>query len=165
MKYHNYSPIAEAIATEFRDNTLRNQVVALAIKGGSIINFGVNKRRYSSNSSYFHDSMHAEIDLLKKLNTSKLQGIKFYIYRFNNIQEQVVRANRNAKPCLLCQHILKNAGITKVFYIDDNNKLSILKNRDMIGLIGDPSHITHHFLKRYNAKEIDSKFIPINFVK
>lgn len=106
--------------------------------------------------------MHAEIDLLSKIG-DKANGCKVYIYRFNNTTCPNARQNKNGKPCAFCQHALKNAGISRVTYIDDFGNTNILKNRDMINLVGEPSNITGHFLERYGDAH-HGKFIVNEFI-
>jgi len=106
--------------------------------------------------------MHAEIDLLSKMG-ERASGSKIYIYRFNNTSCPYARQNKNGKPCPLCQHALKNAGVSRVVYVDDQGEVNTLKNRDMIGLIGQPSNITNHFLERYGDAH-HGKFIVNEFI-
>lgn len=106
--------------------------------------------------------MHAEIDLLNKLG-ERAKGSKLYLYRFNNTSSPTARENKNGKPCILCQHALKKAGVCKVYYVDDNGEVNILRNRDMVSLIGEPSNITNHFLDRH-GDEHHGKFVAIEFI-
>jgi tRNA(Arg) A34 adenosine deaminase TadA len=106
--------------------------------------------------------MHAEIDLMDKMG-DKARGSKIYLYRFNNTSSPCARENKNGKPCPLCQHALKKAGVSRVVYIDDSGDIQTLKNRDMIGLVGEPSKITNHFLDRH-GDDHHGKFIVMQFV-
>lgn len=126
------------------------------------MDFGVNQLRYSRKASVFRRSMHAEMDLLRKLG-GKSHGSKIYVYRFNNAAGKDSRQNKNGRPCLLCQHCLKHAGISRVHYLDDDGEVCILKNRDMIQLVGEPSNITGHFLDRL-AGNLDDKFNAVHFI-
>ena len=135
--------------------------MAFAVKGGKIIGFGVNKRRYCRGKSVFKCSMHAEIDLLNKLRERAI-GSKIFVYRFNNTTCPKARENKNGKPCPLCQHALKNAGVSRVVYVDDNGKVNVLKNRDMISLVGEPSSITNYFLDRFGEQH-HGKFLVEQF--
>lgn len=127
-----------------------------------MISFGVNKRRYARNKSVFKCSMHAEIDLLSKLG-DKAKGSKIYLYRFNNTSSPSARENKNGKPCPMCQHALKGAGVARVIYVDNDGNVEQLKNRDMIGLIGEPSRITSIFLDRYGIDH-HGKFVVNQFI-
>jgi len=106
--------------------------------------------------------MHAEMDLLRKLGP-KSNGSKIFIYRFNNAAGKESRQNKNGKPCLLCQHCLKSAGVSRVHYVDNAGEVRTLKNRDMVELIGAPSKITERFLDRFEGNH-HGKFDPEFFV-
>lgn len=102
----------------------------------------------------FECSIHAEMDLLSKMG-KKAKGSKFYLYRFNNSSNKDARKVKNAKPCIMCQHMLKVAGVSRVFYVDDCNKVCVLKKNDMSEMVGEPRNITKYFLNRH-YEEFDS---------
>lgn len=106
--------------------------------------------------------MHAEIDLLNKIG-DRAKGSKIFIYRFNNTTSPTARENKNGKPCPLCQHALKKAGVSKAYYVNDNGETCFLRNRDMVELIGEPSNITNHFLDRHGINH-HGKFIALQFI-
>ena len=106
--------------------------------------------------------MHAEIDLLAKLG-ERAKGSKIYIYRFNNTTSPYARENKNGKPCPMCQHMLKASGVSRVVYVDDNGNVCQMKNREMIGLIGQPSKITNMFLDKYGEQH-HGKFMINEFI-
>lgn len=115
------------------------------------------------NRSVFNHSVHAEIDLLNKVG-EKAKGSKIYIYRFNNTTAVDARCVKNARPCPMCQHSLKKAGVSRIYYVDDAGDLSVLKNRDMSMLVGEPSNITKYFLARAGDRH-HGKFAIFNFVQ
>jgi len=106
--------------------------------------------------------MHAEIALLSKLG-DKVSGCKFYVYRFNNSSCPKARLNKNGKPCPLCQHALRNAGVSRVIYVDNDGEINTLKNRDMTELVGQPSTITNYFLDRH-GDDHHGKFMVNEFI-
>jgi len=131
------------------------------IKGGNIVEYGVNKRRHLKDKSIFHCSVHAEVDLLNKVG-NKARGSKIFVYRFNNTTATDAREVKNAKPCLMCQHQLKKAGVARIQHVDDEGDLCTMKNRDFVGLIGEPSNITKYFLHRY-GDDYHGKFAIMKF--
>ncbi len=142
--------MAESFATENRNNDLQYQVVSIAIKNGKPLAMGVNRYRYSKNLSVFETWLHAEMDLLLKLG-SRARNCKFYIYRFNNTSHPEARNPSVSKPCPFCQHLMKEAGVSRAVYLDENKQLGFLKNREFISLTGTPSNITKYFLHRARA--------------
>jgi hypothetical protein len=58
---------------------------------------------------------------------------------------------------------LKNAGVSRVVYIDDDGEMNTLKNRDMMELIGQPSNITNYFLERFGDAH-HGKFLVQEFI-
>lgn len=155
--------MAESYASDFRDDNFQHQVVAICIKNGKPIAFGINQKRYVKNYSYFKCSCHAEMDLLRKLG-DKVNGSTFYLYRFNNTNNPSARDPKNGKPCILCQHILKNAGVAKVVYLNNEGKVCVLKNRDMLTVVGEPHHITSSFVDRHGSKH-GGMFKVANYVQ
>lgn len=147
MNFFHFVDIAESYATDFRDDNFQHQVVAICIKNGRPIAFGINKKRYIRNKTVFNNACCAEIDLINKIG-EKAKGSRFYLYRFNNSCHPMARQVKNGKPCIFCQHILKNAGVNKVYYINDSSELCILKNKEMFSVIGEPWNITKHYIKR-----------------
>lgn len=122
----------------------------------------MNKRRHLKDKSVFFCSVHAEVDLLNKVG-DKARGAKIFLYRFNNTTAYDAREVKNAKPCPMCQHHLKKAGVSRVFHVDDKQNLCIIKNRELVGMIGEPSTITKHFLNRH-GEDYHGKFAIMQFV-
>lgn len=92
--------------------------------------------------------MHAETALLRKLKPAELKGAKIYVYRFNNTTASDAREPKCSMPCPMCQHVLRRAGIGRVFCMNDKNKITILKRNDMIVLQDDPTILTAHFMRK-----------------
>ena len=110
--------------------------------------YGVNQRRHVRLMSYFHDSLHAEADLIRRYG-EKLRGAKVFLYRFNNAPGSPV-ANKPlcARPCLLCGHILRAMGVGRVDFVDDGENIQELRGRDLPMLREDPATLTRMFLAR-----------------
>lgn len=132
------------------------------IKAGKPVAFGVNKLRHMRGKSVFNCSVHAEADLLNKVG-DKAKGSKIYLYRFNNTSSPSARDVKNAKPCPMCQHSLKKAGVSKVYHIDDSGRLQVIKNREFCSLTGEPSNITRHFIERF-GEDYHGKFAIMQFI-
>lgn len=135
------------------DDNQQHQVVALLVKGGTVVRFGVNQLRYSNRMSYFDHSLHAEVDLIKKCSADELVGAKIFVYRFNNTTAPDAREPKVSAPCLLCQHMLNTAKIGKVTYIDKNNNLVCTKGRDLNMLTNHPCEITKFFAEEQRVNK------------
>jgi deoxycytidylate deaminase len=86
---------------------------AIYSKKGKLISVGWNKSKtHPKYGSFIYNTIHAEGDaLIKALRTKKsLKGAYIVVYR--------TRGNL-AKPCPCCQTMLREAGISKVYYTDD----------------------------------------------
>lgn len=57
----------------------------------------------------------------------------------------------------------KKAGVSRIYHVDDWGELQVLKNRDFLGLVGEPANITKHFLQRY-GNDYHGKFAIMQFV-
>ena len=53
--------------------------------------------------------------------------------------------------------------VSRVFHVDDEGNLCTIKNRELVSLIGEPSHITKQFLHRY-GDDYHGKFAIMEFV-
>ncbi len=116
------------------------------------------------NHSTFECSTHAEIDLLVKIGEEKAKGSKFYVYRFNNTTNPTAREPKNGKPCLMCQHMLKKAGVSRIHYINDNGEVSVMKNSDLVSLIAEPRNITKYYLEKHNIDQ-ENRFSVLRYVR
>lgn len=110
----------------------------------------------------FFCSTHAEADLLRKMG-DKIKNCKVAIYRFNNTRAHDARQPKCAKPCPLCQDMLRKSGVQKVFYMNDVGEVEMMRNKEMIEMIGCPTKITKYFLIRF-GNECHGKFHAMNFV-
>lgn len=138
-------------------------MVALLIRGGKVVNFGVNQLRYSRGLSYFKQSLHAEIDLIKKSKSTDIVGAKVYIYRFNNTTAPDAREPKTSEPCLLCQHMLNRAMVGKVTFIDKNNNLASVRSKDFHQLTDHPCQITKIFAEQQRANS-EVRFEPQQYI-
>ena len=147
---------AEMFASNNRNDFFQHQVVAVAMKNGKPIAFGVNKQRYFKQHSTYNCFCHAEIDLLRqfKKDLKRLKNTKIYVFRFNNSIHPEARKAKNAKPCIFCQHVLKNAGVSRIYYFDDAGQLLCLKNRELNNTFAHPHNITHFWAERNGPKHI-----------
>jgi len=98
-------------------------VVALLIRGKSIVNISTNSRktdpcaRRSFDGDIFLHHLHAEMKALKK---SK-PGDALVVIRFTKAGNVKI-----AKPCVFCQQHIRNKKISEVYYSDDDGEMKLL---------------------------------------
>lgn len=119
--------------------------MALQIRGGHIVNFGVNSLRYSRGRSYFYCSLHAEIDLIRKAD-GDLHGDKILVYRFNKNSPEV--GHGSSRPCPLCTHALRTANPGKISYYE-NGTVVTAKASSLPVVNQDPVRLTERVAPSY----------------
>lgn len=146
----------EKYASENIDLFFQHQVIAMAVKNGKPIAYGVNKRRHYKNHSTYKCFCHAEIDLLRQFqkDLKKLKNCKIFVFRFNNSSHPTAREAKNAKPCIFCQHALKEAGASRIYYFNDDGELNCLRNRDLNNTFAQPHNITNWWAIKNGPKHI-----------
>lgn len=87
---------------------------AVVVKGGRVISVGMNKNRnhptvVSAEHIKTHCSVHAEIDALRKVKSTK--GVTVYVARINKKGQ-----DRMSRPCDRCSKAMEEAGVRKVVY-------------------------------------------------
>jgi deoxycytidylate deaminase len=88
------------------------------VKGGSILSVGFN-RISDHPAAYYGCSFHAETDAIKKAK-GNIVGAKLFVYRFGREKSEL----RPSKPCSMCQQEIAKAGISSVYFIDTDMKIS-----------------------------------------
>lgn len=88
---------------------------AVVVRGGSIIGTGYNKDRnhplrVSPEHIKTHCSRHAELEAIRDAKWN-VKGAVLYVARVNNLGQ-----DRNSKPCVLCENIIRETEIKKVIY-------------------------------------------------
>jgi pyrimidine deaminase RibD-like protein len=84
---------------------------ALVFRGGALISQGVN-----------HDTVHAEVQALKKLWPSHRAGTTVLTIRMTKGGNLGM-----AKPCPICEAYMRGAGVKKVIYSDASGQLITMK--------------------------------------
>lgn len=96
--------------------TYCHQLGAVVVKKGKPLGFGYNKpNKTSPHSNNQFKNIHAELDAILDCSREELQGASIYVYR-----EHKSGKPANSRPCKYCQMLIKEAGIKKVYYTDDN---------------------------------------------
>lgn len=84
---------------------------ATIVRGGSVVAVGYNRKGFRAGS------LHAEMDALRQLRYQKRgpEGTDIHVHRFGANGEL-----RMSKPCRECFVALRDAGISRIFYHDQN---------------------------------------------
>lgn len=146
--WHDWVDLARQLAHDFKHPEFQHQIVALGVRHGRAIGYGVNQQRHARGISVFKDSLHAEADLIRRCGDS-LDGTKVYLYRFNNAENSPYTDKPMcARPCLLCSHLLKQTGVKQVIFCDHQGTVQSLKRSELSFLKEDPSVLTKLFVDR-----------------
>ena len=102
------------------DLTKTNRHVAIIVKGNKILAVATNQvGSRSFGSGYNYNTIHAEINVIKKLGSiKKLNGGTMYVFRTGKgLNEDSVC---HSKPCPICEKLLEKCmreyGLRRVFY-------------------------------------------------
>lgn len=103
----------------------RVHIGCVIVKGNKVLGRGHNqekshpKQRYLNRKCKEHDTedsyLHSELNAILHATTDKLEGASIYLYREDN--------NGNiccCKPCPACEFVIRQVGITTVYYTDKN---------------------------------------------
>lgn len=103
---------------------------AVITKGSKVMSYAVNVHRNDSNLSLDGSSWHAEENALRSLawssglpytaiSTGVMKGYTLWVARVNRLG-----CTRLARPCKACWKVIKDAGITEVFYTNESGSYS-----------------------------------------
>ena len=137
-----YLRIAEQVAK--RSTCLRRQYGAVIVKNDEIISTGYNGAargeinccdagkcwRESNNIPHGVQyescvAVHAEQNAIISASRQEMLGATLYLAGFENGKKLL-----NAKPCVICERMIKNAGISKVIALDKTGVVSIISARN-----------------------------------
>lgn len=103
-----------------KSNNETYKIGAILVKGGSIISIGYNHQgthkliEYKRHLRPRNNTIHAEIHTVLGISKKEAEHCTVYVARFTS------QGVANSKPCTLCQNILTEMGIKKVFYTATN---------------------------------------------
>ena len=112
-----YLSVARYFAAKSKSRRMHGAVV---VKSGRVIGTGYNKDR---NNPYYvspehiktHCSVHAEVDAIRDAN-GNVKGAVLYVARVNARGQ-----DRDSKPCIRCQAVIKESQIKKVIYTESES--------------------------------------------
>ena len=122
----NDSIIKTAIE-EAKKSTCHPRIGAVIFKGKRILSKGFNDIRSSSiplKHRKWVESLHAEQSALLKVDWNTLKGCSILVYRYSKFKKVGC-----AKPCSMCEKIIKHVGIRNVYYTEDDGSITHIKYR------------------------------------
>lgn len=94
---------------------------SVLVKGGSVLAVGQNRLRSAPNHFTDPCSVHAEQDVLKRVNSTKLKGSVLYVARVGANNEP-----RLAKPCKTCTRLLTSLPLKRTYFTVDKESYGVL---------------------------------------
>lgn len=101
--------------------------IAFLIKKGKIVHIGMNNAKshpeiVKYNYDEFQSGIHAELNVCMKSGKENLRNYKMVVLRVN-------RKNKlsDSKPCIGCQHVIRQFDVGEVWYSDSNGNIVALK--------------------------------------
>lgn len=88
---------------------------AIITLNGKVVSVGWNSQKTDTKCNSPYNTRHAESAAILSANTN-LNGAEIYVHR--NIHDGTLACS---KPCLACSKLIKEAGIKKVYYTDNNS--------------------------------------------
>lgn len=125
--------MAKQYAIEHKfDESLDYRLCAVIVSGGRILSVGFNKRTKNSFVRHFQKGVrefclatHAEQSCVLKIRKKiDLTGSKIYVVRLGGHNGE---SYAMARACTMCQRMLRNYGINKVYYSINEHQYGILK--------------------------------------
>jgi deoxycytidylate deaminase len=102
---------------------------AVLVRGGAIINVGINSEKYSSLGAKYRpeekgiSTYHAEIKALLNIPRSQTKGAVMYVARASKTKKE----DRISKPCTMCHALMQERGISQVYYSVDGEHIGTYK--------------------------------------
>lgn len=136
MSLHKHLQTAFSLVEANLDRYDRAQdfhLAAVVVRGGSIISTGYNKTNTNGFVEHFADkvrgkrnfclSTHAEMDaVLRARSKTDLTGCKIFVAR----RRLIDGGSGMARPCAICEEVLRSYGIKRAFYTIDANHYGIM---------------------------------------
>ena len=92
-----------------------HKIGGVLVKKNKVLSVGFNKCKTHTKSNTVFRSIHCELDCILGAHEEDIVGATIYLYRQNKSGIVAI-----SKPCIWCQKLLKDVGISKVCYTDHN---------------------------------------------
>lgn len=116
--------MALAISTAEKSDHTKWKLGSVIWRGGSVLSTGFNRVKNDpsivEDEKYFHCTVHAEVDAIR--NAGDACGAKLFVARVTRSGNLAL-----AKPCCRCMDIIRENGIKKVYYTDENGQWTFFR--------------------------------------
>jgi len=113
-----------AVATAEKSDHDKWRLGSVVWRGGSVLSTGVNRVKNDpsvvEDSKHFHCSIHAEADALR--NAGDTRGARLFVARVTRSGNLAL-----AKPCSRCMEAIREHGIKRVYYTDENGEWTFFR--------------------------------------
>lgn len=117
----NFFKLAKRASKKSNHHT--HHIGAVIVKGNRIVSIGYNQLKTHPKSYHDWGYLHAETKALLDAPRHLLRGSTIYLYRETKTGEAL------SKPCWYCERMLKDYGVTTVYFTANKNEYGILDLR------------------------------------
>lgn len=111
-RFRRFAKVALELALEVDDSGVDHQLCALVVDKNRVLSVGYNSHKtHPISVGTPLQQLHAEMHALLQCSPEDLRGIDVVVARGRNSGKPGL-----AKPCTVCQNILRRFGIKRVFY-------------------------------------------------
>lgn len=109
-------------AANFSSVDGRNKVGAALFKGKSLLSLGWNSEKTHPQSTTRYHKHHAEFDCLIGTRKDDVVGATLFVVRVTRKGSVGI-----SKPCEHCEKVIRAAGIRKVYYLDVEGNVTLMR--------------------------------------
>jgi tRNA(Arg) A34 adenosine deaminase TadA len=125
-RYYRFARMALELATIY-DNGMLHQLCALVVNKNKVLAVGYNSRKtHTIVSDTAMQMLHAECDSILRCPTDALDGVDLVIARARPSGKPGL-----AKPCEVCEGIIKRCGIRRVYYTTNSENIEFPEIEEM----------------------------------
>lgn len=132
---HKFLQAAYHLGSNYEfDEYLEHRICAVIARGGNILSVGYNKqgsnsfvRHYQKVANNTHcETTHAEQDAVLRVRSKvDLRGAKIFVVRVRSLNSPEGKMGM-ARPCSICQEVLKSYGIKRAVYSINDDEYGVL---------------------------------------
>jgi deoxycytidylate deaminase len=109
-------------AAQFSEVQGRNRVGAAILKGKTLVSLGWNSDKTHPESKTRYHAHHAEFSCLVGTKKMDVSGSTLFVARVTRRGKLGI-----SKPCNECEQVIRASGIRKVFYLDHEGNVAMMR--------------------------------------